>query len=149
MSALHIVNKSPFERNSLGSCLRLAAKGSAVLLFEDGVIGAMKNTKHSDAVAKAMSDISFYALGPDIKARGLNDGACHDLAPYAEHDDGERGRGRACRPGGHRLMPSVAAVRATPASAVTLTRWRRLVCLTQPPIRENVFSAARPGPEPP
>ncbi len=73
MSALHTVNKSPFERNSLGSCLRLAAKGSAVLLFEDGVIGAMKNTKHSDAVANAMSDLSFYVLGPDIKARGLSD----------------------------------------------------------------------------
>ena len=40
MSSLHIVNKSPFERNALDSCLRLAAKGSAVLLFEDGVIGA-------------------------------------------------------------------------------------------------------------
>ncbi len=74
MSSLHIVNKSPFERNSLESCLRLASKGSSVLLFEDGVIGAMQNTKHSDTVASAMSDINFYVLGPDIKARGLNDG---------------------------------------------------------------------------
>ena len=49
MSILHLVNKSPFERNNLDSCLRLAAKGSAVLLFEDGVIGAMQNTKHSDS----------------------------------------------------------------------------------------------------
>jgi len=86
MSALHIVNKSPFERNSLDSCLRLAAKGSAVLLFEDGVIGAMKNTKHSDAVAKAMSDISFYALGPDIKARGLNDGNIIDGINVIDYD---------------------------------------------------------------
>ena len=86
MSALHIVNKSPFERNSLNSCLRLAAKGSAVLLFEDGVIGAMKNTKHSGAVAKAMSEVSFYVLGPDIKARGLNDSNVIDGIKVIDYD---------------------------------------------------------------
>ena len=86
MSALHTVNKSPFERNTLESCLRLAAKGSAVLLFEDGVIGAMKNTKHSDAVANAMSDISFYVLGPDIKARGLKDGNVIDGIKVIDYD---------------------------------------------------------------
>ena len=86
MSALHTVNKSPFERNSLESCLRLAAKGSAVLLFEDGVIGAMKNTKHSDAVANSMSDISFYVLGPDIKARGLKDGNVIDGIKIIDYD---------------------------------------------------------------
>ena len=42
MATLHTVNKSPFERNSLEGCIRLAAKGSAVLLIEDGVYGAMK-----------------------------------------------------------------------------------------------------------
>lgn len=86
MSALHTVNKSPFERNTLESCLRLAAKGSSVLLFEDGVIGAMKNTKHSDAVANAMSDISFYVLGPDIKARGLNDSNVIDGIKVIDYD---------------------------------------------------------------
>ncbi len=86
MSSLHIVNKSPFERNALDSCLRLAAKGSAVLLFEDGVIGAMKNTKHSDAITSAMSDISFYVLGPDIKARGLNDGNVIDGIKVIDYD---------------------------------------------------------------
>ena len=86
MSALHTVNKSPFERNSLESCLRLAAKGSAVLLFEDGVIGAMKNTKHSDTVANAMSDISFYVLGPDIKARGLSDSNVIDGINVIDYD---------------------------------------------------------------
>ncbi len=86
MAALHTVNKSPFERNSLESCLRLAAKGSSVLLFEDGVIGAMKNTKHSDAVANAMSDVSFYVLGPDIKARGLNDSNVIDGITVIDYD---------------------------------------------------------------
>ncbi|MCP4411990.1 MAG: sulfurtransferase complex subunit TusB, partial [Gammaproteobacteria bacterium] len=30
---LHTVNKSPFERNTLKSCLRIAKPGSAVLLI--------------------------------------------------------------------------------------------------------------------
>ena len=32
MSVLHIVNKSPFDRNSLDSCLRLAKADSAILI---------------------------------------------------------------------------------------------------------------------
>jgi len=32
---LHTVNKSPFERNTLQSCLRLAKPGSAILLIEE------------------------------------------------------------------------------------------------------------------
>ena len=73
MSILHTVNKSPFERNALQSCLRLAKAGSAILLFEDGVIAAMKNTKFSESISQAMQDFSFYVLGPDIKARGLGE----------------------------------------------------------------------------
>jgi hypothetical protein len=36
MSVLHIVNKSPYDRNSLDACLRLAQPDSAILLIEDG-----------------------------------------------------------------------------------------------------------------
>jgi tRNA 2-thiouridine synthesizing protein B len=68
---LHTVNKSPFERNSLESCLRLAADGSAILLIEDGVYGALDNTAVSDLIKKRMDNIKFYALGPDLEARGL------------------------------------------------------------------------------
>ena len=73
MALLHTVNKSPFERDSLGSCLRLTAKGSSVLLLEDGVYGAMQGTAISDDVNKAMQDRSFYVLGPDLKARGVSE----------------------------------------------------------------------------
>ena len=86
MSTLHIVNKSPFERNTLESCLRLAKKGSSVLLFEDGVIGAMQNTKFSKKVTNAMSDFSFFALGPDIKARGLSDNSVIDGIKVIDYD---------------------------------------------------------------
>ena len=51
---LHTVNKSPFERDALGSCLRHAKKGSEVLLIEDGVYGAIKGTSLSKAVGDAM-----------------------------------------------------------------------------------------------
>ncbi len=70
MGMLHTVNKSPFERNTLESCISLAKSGSSVLLIEDGVIGAMKGTAHSQKISDAMENISFYVLGPDLKARG-------------------------------------------------------------------------------
>lgn len=68
---LHTVNKSPFERGSLDSCLRLAKKGSAILLLEDGVYAAISGTTVSDKVSKAAKNNSVYVLGPDMKARGL------------------------------------------------------------------------------
>lgn len=72
MAVLHTVNKSPFEKNSLDACVRLAAKGSSVLMIEDGVYGAMKGTSKSDVVSGAMGEVKFYVLGPDLKARGID-----------------------------------------------------------------------------
>ncbi|MCK5446201.1 MAG: sulfurtransferase complex subunit TusB [Rhodospirillaceae bacterium] len=68
---LHTVNKSPFERNSLDSCLRLAKKGSAILLMEDGVYAAVTGTTATDKMASAAKGNSVYVLGPDMSARGL------------------------------------------------------------------------------
>ena len=73
MSTLHTVNKSPFERDSLSSCIRLASKGHAILLIEDGVFGALTGTDHSDMVSGAMKDASVYVLGPDLAARGMSE----------------------------------------------------------------------------
>ena len=70
---LHLVNKSPTERNSLDSCLRLAEAGSVVLLLEDGVYAALANAAFADAVATRMGELTFYVLGPDVSARGLDD----------------------------------------------------------------------------
>ncbi len=72
MAMLHTVNKSPFERDALETCLRLAAKGSSVLFIEDGVYGAMKGTSFSTTLSNAMKDKTFYVLGPDLKARGVD-----------------------------------------------------------------------------
>jgi tRNA 2-thiouridine synthesizing protein B len=70
---LHIVNKSPFERNSLESCLRLASKGSAVLLIEDGVYGAAKGSSMEAKVQGAIANVKVYALDADLQARGIAD----------------------------------------------------------------------------
>ncbi len=72
MSELHTVNKSPFEKSSLESCLGHAQEGSAVLLLEDGVYGAAKGAAAVEAKMKAATGIKLYVLGPDFKARGLS-----------------------------------------------------------------------------
>ena len=96
MSQLHTVNKSPLDRNALESAIKHATKGNSVLMIEDGVYGAMKGTQKSGIVTDAMNDISFYVLGPDLKARGIDEGRVIDgvkivdysgfVALVAEHD---------------------------------------------------------------
>lgn len=73
MSILHTVNKSPFERNSLDSCLKFAHDGASVLLFEDGVYGALKGTSAEPTVKGALEKLNVYVLGPDLKARGFTE----------------------------------------------------------------------------
>ena len=70
---LHTVNKSPFEKNALQSCLTYAKDGSSILLIEDGVYAALEGTKFSETLKKAMASKSVYALQPDLEARGVKD----------------------------------------------------------------------------
>jgi tRNA 2-thiouridine synthesizing protein B len=73
MSTLHTVNKSPFERNSLTTCLSVAGNGSTVLMIEDGVAGALQNTTASQSISDAMgAGVKFAVLGEDLSARGLS-----------------------------------------------------------------------------
>ncbi len=69
---LNIVNKSATERNSLESALRMATKGSAVLLIEDAVYAATQGSVASAKIQSAMADVQIYALGPDLDARGMS-----------------------------------------------------------------------------
>ena len=72
MSTLHTVNKSPFERNSLDTCLSLAMSGSTILLIEDGVAGALQNTVAAQSLLDVMGKgVSVSVLGEDLSARGL------------------------------------------------------------------------------
>jgi len=68
---LHIVNKSATERSALDSCLRLATKGSAVLLIEDAVYAATKGSAAAAKIQAAAAGLEIYALGPDLAARGM------------------------------------------------------------------------------
>ncbi len=68
---LHIVNKSPFERTSLESCLKHAQPGSAVLLIEDGIYGALNGTAFSSRIEEAMKTLKVYVLQPDVEMRGM------------------------------------------------------------------------------
>ena len=70
---LHTVNKSPFERNSLANCLRLAPEGSAILLMEDGVYAALSGCRTAAMLEDAGSRFDLYVLEPDLEARGLAD----------------------------------------------------------------------------
>lgn len=70
---LHTVNKSPFQTNSLESCLTHAKDGSGILLTEDGVYGALKGSRISPLVEEAIKTKKVYALGPDLKTRGVTD----------------------------------------------------------------------------
>lgn len=74
MATLHTVNKSPFDKNSLDSCLSVSKPDSSVLFIEDGVVAAITNTAASDKLTSAMSNgQSIYVLGNDLAARGLSE----------------------------------------------------------------------------
>jgi len=69
---LHTVNKSPFEKSTLKSCLAHARDGDAVLLIEDAVYGAMKGTDAAGEIWPRKGRFAFFVLGPDLAARGLD-----------------------------------------------------------------------------
>jgi len=68
---LHTVNKSPFGNATLATCIEVAKPGSAILLIEDGVYGALKGSQASDIVTKAMETVDILALEADVNTRGI------------------------------------------------------------------------------
>ena len=70
---LHIVNKSPFEKNALESCLRFGRDGSAVLLIEDGVYAVTRGNIAEPKIKAALGQMKIYALRPDLEARGMQE----------------------------------------------------------------------------
>ena len=86
MSVLHIVNKSPYERNSLETCLRLAKADSAVLLIEDGIYAVQKNGAAAAELQTAMQQHQVYALRPDLQARGIGEDSMLDGIQLVDYD---------------------------------------------------------------
>ncbi|HVS17138.1 MAG TPA: sulfurtransferase complex subunit TusB [Planctomycetota bacterium] len=68
---LHTVNKSPFECKTLETCLKFARPGSTILLIEDGVYAAARDTAVSNQVQAALKSVAICALKPDVEARGM------------------------------------------------------------------------------
>jgi tRNA 2-thiouridine synthesizing protein B len=71
---LHIVNKSPSEKNTLESCVRHAKPHSTILLIEDGVYGVTKGSPGEKLIKQALAaNCTVCALWPDLEARGMQD----------------------------------------------------------------------------
>ena len=70
---LHIINKSPTERNSLGSCLAVARPGATLLLIEDAVYAATKGHASAHTLQAAQDRLTICVLQPDLEARGMAD----------------------------------------------------------------------------
>jgi len=70
---LHIINKSPLERNSLDACLRVAQRGGAVLLIEDAVYAATRGNAAETGIKDALARLKICVLQPDLEARGMAD----------------------------------------------------------------------------
>ena len=67
MSILHIVNKSPYEKNSLDTAVGYVMDGDALLLIEDAVYAAMK----SGSAATKLDGLDVSVMGSDLAARGI------------------------------------------------------------------------------
>ncbi len=73
MALLHIVNRSPFEHNALPDCLRLAKRGSGILLIEDATLAASVAGEWAGRLTAAMVEHPLYVLLEDFRARGFAD----------------------------------------------------------------------------
>ena len=86
MPILHIINKSPYERNSLDTCLRLARDDAAILLIEDGVYALRDNAAAAEKMRSALEKHKIYALEPDLKARGIDAQDAIDGVSLVDYD---------------------------------------------------------------
>jgi len=86
MGTLHTVNKSPFQNQTLLSCLAHAKDGDTILMIEDGVYGATSGTTVSDALAANIADVALYVLGADLAARGIDAGRMADGVKSVDYE---------------------------------------------------------------
>ena len=64
---LHIVNKSPYDRNSMDTAVSYMVDGDTLLLIEDAVYGVIKG----GAAASKLEGCTVMVLAADIAARGI------------------------------------------------------------------------------
>jgi tRNA 2-thiouridine synthesizing protein B len=73
MPTLHTINKSPFERSAFASALKHLRPGDALLMIEDGVVGARKGSAFAAVLENATRGCHVYVLSPDLAARGMKE----------------------------------------------------------------------------
>jgi tRNA 2-thiouridine synthesizing protein B len=71
MAILHLVNHSPARSLALEHCLTRAGKSDGVLLIEDAVYAAVRDSAAAAPIRSAAGRVTVYVLGPDLEARGL------------------------------------------------------------------------------
>ena len=69
MAMLHLVNKSPYDGCSLDTASSMLKGDDALLLIEDGVYAAVRNSK----AAARLAGLNVSVLGPDLAARGIGE----------------------------------------------------------------------------
>jgi len=68
---LHLVNYSTSGSESFRRCLSRVAQGDSLLLIENGVCLAIKGAETAPELEQALTNISVFALGLDLEARGF------------------------------------------------------------------------------
>jgi tRNA 2-thiouridine synthesizing protein B len=56
---------------ALDDCMRYAADGSPILLYEDGVYGVMAGTAIEEKIKGIMANHEIYVLKEDLALRGI------------------------------------------------------------------------------
>ena len=85
MSVLHTVNRSPWKHRTLEDCLARVRPGSAVLLIEDGVFGALRGSRFAERFTELAGLAEVFALGPDLAARGIEAGRVADCVEVVDY----------------------------------------------------------------
>jgi tRNA 2-thiouridine synthesizing protein B len=83
MSLLHIVNKSPYEKNSLNTAVGYVQDGDTLLLIEDGVYAAIK----SGSAASRLDGLDVAVMGSDLAARGIAEDKLIDGISVVDYAD--------------------------------------------------------------
>ncbi len=81
MSILHIVNKSPYEKNSLETAVGYVKEGDAVLLIVDAVYAAAK----AGSAAAKLDGLDVSVMGSDLAARGIGEDKLIDGAKIVDY----------------------------------------------------------------
>lgn len=74
MPVLHVVSRSPHEAQALAQCLARVGEGDAVLLSENGVYAALRDSLGCESIRGALARLRVYVLTSDLEARGISPG---------------------------------------------------------------------------